>query len=85
MQIFVRTISGKTIILRVLPSDTVQSVKQKIQDRQNIQIDQQRLIYQTKQLDDNQTLSDCNIVKDSTLTLVLRLLGGMQKFIKTEP
>ena len=58
-------------------------MKAKIQDRENIQIDHQRLIFGTKQLDDNQTLSDYHIKNTSTLTLVLRLVGGMQIFVKT--
>ena len=83
MQIFVKTLTGKTIALRVLPYDTILSVKTKIQDRENIPIDHQRLIYASKQLENNQTLSDYHIENASTLTLVLRLHGGMQIFVKT--
>jgi ubiquitin len=76
MQIFIKTLIGRTITLHVEPNYSIRNIKEIIYNKESIPIDEQRLIFSGKQLTDDRTLSDYNVQKDSTFHLVLLLRGG---------
>ena len=76
MQLFVKTLTGKTISVEVEEGDRIEDVKAKIQEKEGIPPEQQRLIFGGKQLEGHKTLSDYNVEEGSSLHMVLRLRGG---------
>ena len=68
-----RTLSGKTITLMVKPSDLVETVKEKYDDKEGVPFDQQRLIYDGKQLADGRTLAEYNVQAEAVMHMVQRL------------
>ncbi len=77
MHIFIKTLTGKTITFEVELTDTIDNVKQKIQEIEGISIDQQNINFAGKKLEDDKILLEYNIQNDSTLDLALKLRGGV--------
>ena len=85
MQIIVKTLRGIPVILEVDPDDTIDKVKEMIQDKKGIPVDEQRLIFDERLLEDGHTLADYNIQQECEMTLVLKLSGGSQRSCSTHP
>lgn len=83
MQVFVKTLDGRTITLDVERTDTIAAVKRKIQNKEGVSPDMQRLIYQGNSLEDDQTLEDCKVTNEATIHWVLRVGGDLQVLVKT--
>jgi ubiquitin C len=83
MQIFVKTLTGKTITLDIELGDTIEAVKVQIHNKEGLPPDQQKLVFSGKKLEDNLSFAHYNIEKRTTLHLLLRLSGGSQLYVKT--
>ncbi|KAL7543922.1 hypothetical protein ACHAXR_013301 [Thalassiosira sp. AJA248-18] len=76
MQLFVKTLTGKTVSIEIEEGESIEDVKAKIAEKEGIPPEQQRIIFGGQQLQDGKTVDDYNIGDDATLHLVLRLRGG---------
>ena len=84
LQLFIKTLNGDTITIQANSTDKILTVKEKIQKKQdNLLPSHQRLLYGGKQLEDDKTLMDYNILSEATLHLVVRLKGGQTIYVKT--
>ena len=77
LQLFVRTVSGRTLPLQVESGETVEAVKQMLQERENVDVDHQRLVFAGKELDDSKTLESYNLKGDETLEMLFKIAGGV--------
>jgi ubiquitin-like protein Nedd8 len=76
MQIFIKTLTGRKQQFNFENESTVLSVKQALQEKEGIQVDQIRLIFSGKQLSDEKTLQEYNVTAGGTIHMVLQLRGG---------
>jgi ubiquitin len=82
MHLFVKTLTGKTITLEVEPDDLIESVKSKLQDKEGVPLDQQKLIFKGNELQSDTKLYDYNVKNESVIHMVLGLKGGSFKDVK---